>query len=105
MVLKIVGLGLILNQGSYLREAWNILDFVIVIEGYVSFFTQGSQINLQALRSFRVLRPLRTISNIEGLKMIVSALLSALPLLRDTLIVLIFFFTVFAIAGTQLWSG
>ena len=104
MVLKILGLGLILNRGSYLRDTWNILDFTIVLSGYFALFTISS-INFTSLRSFRVLRPLRTISNIEGLKLLVSALFSALPLLRDTIIVLIFFFIIYGIAGVQLWSG
>ena len=30
MMLKISGLGLILNEKSYIRDPWNILDFVIV---------------------------------------------------------------------------
>jgi hypothetical protein len=38
MVLKILGYGLILNNGSYLRDAWNILDFVIVLSGYLEIF-------------------------------------------------------------------
>ena len=39
MVLKILGFGFILNKGSYLRDAWNILDFFIVISGYIELFT------------------------------------------------------------------
>jgi len=104
MVLKICGMGFFWNQGAYLRDAWNILDFIIVAQGYFSLFA-SSDVNLQALRSFRVLRPLRTISNVEGLRILVSALISALPLLRDTIIVLLFFFVVFAIAGVQIWAG
>ena len=105
MVVKIVSLGFILNTGSYLRDAWNILDFVIIASGYMSMFLQGSGVNLSALRSFRVIRPLRTISSVAGLRIIVSALINALPLLRDSLLVLLFFFLVFAIAGSQLFTG
>ena len=65
----------------------------------------SGNIKLNALRSFRVLRPLKTISSIEGLRILVQALLSALPLLRDTIIVLVFFFGVFAITGLQTMSG
>jgi hypothetical protein len=36
---------------------------------------------------------------------IVSALINAIPLLRDSLLVLMFFFLVFAIAGCQLFTG
>ena len=30
MMLKISGLGLVLDEKSYIRDPWNILDFVIV---------------------------------------------------------------------------
>lgn len=52
-----------------------------------------------------MLRPLRSIQTIKGLKLLVNALLSSLPLLRDTLLVLVFFLLIFAIAGIQLISG
>ena len=31
--LKILALGLILHRGSYLRNMWNIMDFVVVVTG------------------------------------------------------------------------
>jgi len=105
MVLKILALGFILNKGSYLRDSWNILDFIIVMSGYVGYIFQGGGANLSVLRSFRVIRPLRTISSIQGLRIIVQALISSLPLLRDTILVLLFFFIIFAIAGVQLFTG
>ncbi len=105
MALKILGMGFIWNKGSYLRDSWNILDFVIVMSGYAGMIMSGGGSSLAALRSFRVLRPLKTISGIEGLRLIVSAILASMPLLRDTIIVLLFFFIIFAIAGLQLFSG
>ena len=35
MLLKIMGMGFVFNKGAYLRDAWNILDFVIVTSGYL----------------------------------------------------------------------
>ena len=35
MALKILGLGFVFNKGSYLRDAWNIMDFTIVMTGYL----------------------------------------------------------------------
>ena len=99
MVVKIVSLGFIMNKGSYLRDAWNILDFVIIASGYLGMFLQGSGVNLSVPRSLRVIRPLRTISSIQGLRVIVASLMNAVPLLRDSLLVLMFFFLIFAIAG------
>ena len=34
-LLKIVALGFCLHRGSYLRNVWNIMDFVVVVTGYV----------------------------------------------------------------------
>ena len=99
LVLKIMGMGFIFNKGAYLRDAWNILDFIIVASAYFALFFSSSSFSLSGLRAFRVLRPLRTISSIEGLKLLVTALLSALPLLRDTINILGFFFLIFAIGG------
>jgi len=99
LVLKIMGMGFIFNKGAYLRDAWNVLDFVIVASAYFTIFFSSASFSLSGLRAFRVLRPLRTISSIEGLKLLVSAFLSALPLLRDTIIILGFFFLIFAIGG------
>lgn len=35
MFLKIFGMGFIGNQGAYLRDMWNILDFTVVCSAYV----------------------------------------------------------------------
>jgi hypothetical protein len=100
MCLKIIGLGFILNKGAYLRDAWNILDFIIVSSGYLPYvLATDSGINLNSLRSFRVLRPLRTISTIKSLRKILTALFSAVPLLKNSIIILLFFYMIFAIAG------
>lgn len=32
-LLKIVALGFLLHKGSYLRNGWNIMDFVVVVTG------------------------------------------------------------------------
>ena len=40
MVLKILGLGLIIGENAYLKNSWNMLDFVIVLSGYVTLITE-----------------------------------------------------------------
>lgn len=91
------------------------MDFIIVITSLLS--VGGSEeaaagldgedegFNASSMRAFRVARPLRTISSIKGLKVLMTALISALPMLSDTIIILFGFFLTFAIAGTQLFSG
>jgi len=111
MVFKILGLGFIMAPNSYIRDAWNILDFVIVVSSYPALFqdpnvnSDEGSFNMGSLRAFRVLRPLKTISSIKGLKVLMQALFQAMPLLRDTIIILLFFFAIFAIGGTNLMSG
>ena len=58
-----------------------------------------------ALRAFRVLRPLRAITSVVGLKVLVQSVFTAMPMLQDTILVLIFFFLIFAIGGVNLFSG
>ena len=103
-IFKIFAMGFLFNKGAYLRDPWNFLDFVIIVSGYIPFLFDSS-VNLSVLRAFRVLRPLKTISTIKDLKILLSSLFSALPLLKDTLIILTFFYTIFAIAGLQLFMG
>ncbi len=52
-----------------------------------------------------MLRPLRAVTSIKGLQVLVVSIMSALPLLKDTAYVLSAFFAVFAIAGVQLLMG
>jgi hypothetical protein len=59
MLLKITALGFV-GRGSYLGDRWNWLDFFIVIIGFVGMIPGVG--NFSALRTFRVLRPLRTLS-------------------------------------------
>ncbi|KAL4477710.1 hypothetical protein ABPG74_002860 [Tetrahymena malaccensis] len=105
MGFKILALGFIFNKGSYMRDMWNILDITIIITGYLPYVINTSQVNLSAVRSLRVLRPLRTISRIKALKQILNTLFSSFSLLKDAIIIIIFFYLVFAIAGQQLFTG
>lgn len=101
---KMVGLGLVNTPEGYFRSAWNWMDFLIVLEGLLSTGLGGGG-KLSGLRAFRVLRPLRTVSRLGGLKLIVKALLASLPQLCNTILVCCFFFIIFGIAGTLVWNG
>lgn len=99
-VLKILGLGFLFNEGAYLRDGWNILDFTIVSSSMLPIFLgSNTGFSLNSLRSLRVLRPLRTISTVKSLKVLLNTLFSSLPYLLNTLIILLFFFIIFAVGG------
>lgn len=106
MVFKILALGFVFTRNSYLREPWNILDFTIIVSGYLPYFiNSNNSINFSGLRSLRVLRPLRTVTTIRNLRSLIFTIFNALPYLLEIIVVLIFAFLIFAIAGLQLFSG
>ena len=46
MFFKIFGLGFIFNKGAYLRDSWNILDFIIVVSAYIPLIISSGSMNL-----------------------------------------------------------
>lgn len=63
-LIKSIAKGFILNKYTYLRSPWNWLDFVVIVLGYVTLFVNLG--NLAGLRTFRVLRALKTVSIMPG---------------------------------------
>jgi hypothetical protein len=98
-VTKAVALG-----GLYSRDAWNGLDVVVVVEGWVSLQTKGGGY-LAGLKTLRILRPLRVANRLPALKRMVSAMLGSLPAIADSLIVLALALFLFALLCSMLWSG
>ena len=41
MCLKIIGHGFFFNKGAYLRDAWNILDFIIIVTAYIPYLVDN----------------------------------------------------------------
>lgn len=71
MLLKIFAMGFVMDKKAYLKDIWNIIDFTIVLSGYLPLVIGLTVLNLSALRSLRILRPLRTINKIKPLRDIV----------------------------------
>ncbi|KAM4609952.1 dihydropyridine-sensitive L-type skeletal muscle calcium channel subunit alpha-1-like [Polymixia lowei] len=114
--LKIVAYGLVFHEGAYLRNCWNILDFVIVFMGLFTFaldtintiagvpLEKGGGFDMKALRAFRVLRPLRLVSGVPSLQVVMNSILKAmLPLLHIALLVFLLV-TIYAIVGLELFK-
>jgi len=103
MLLKVFAKGLILHRFSYMRDYWNILDCVIVFTGFLTFFNLGN--NLSVLRAVRLLRPLRAISSLEDMRIIIDAFLKSLPMLSNSIVLFVFLLLMYAIIGVQLFKG
>nr|XP_019611801.1 PREDICTED: voltage-dependent T-type calcium channel subunit alpha-1H isoform X1 [Rhinolophus sinicus] len=104
MVIKMVALGLF-GQKCYLGDTWNRLDFFIVMAGMMEYSLDGHNVSLSAIRTVRVLRPLRAINRVPSMRILVTLLLDTLPMLGNVLLLCFFVFFIFGIVGVQLWAG
>ncbi|XP_069738709.1 voltage-dependent L-type calcium channel subunit alpha-1F-like [Phaenicophaeus curvirostris] len=118
--LKIIAYGLVLHPSAYIRNGWNLLDFVIVIVGLFSVILEQVShkpgeahhmsgkpggFDVKALRAFRVLRPLRLVSGVPSLHIVLNSIMKAMvPLLHIALLVL-FVIIIYAIIGLELFIG
>ncbi|XP_040289745.1 sodium channel protein type 4 subunit alpha-like isoform X7 [Bufo bufo] len=102
-LIKILARGFCLKEFTFLRDPWNWLDFSVIVMAYATEFVDLG--NVSALRTFRVLRALKTISVIPGLKTIVGALIQSVRKLADVMILTVFCLSVFALIGLQLFMG
>uniref|UniRef100_A0A669CVS7 Sodium channel protein n=1 Tax=Oreochromis niloticus TaxID=8128 RepID=A0A669CVS7_ORENI len=101
--IKILARGFCTVPFTFLRDPWNWLDFTVIMMAYLTEFVDLG--NVSALRTFRVLRALKTISVIPGLKTIVGALIQSVKKLADVMILTVFCLSVFALIGLQLFMG
>jgi Ion transport protein len=108
-VLKIIALGFVWGEGTYLKDSWNILDFMIVLSSVLNWllsaFSTVSFSFLRGFRALRALRPLRMISKDEGMKTVVNSLLKAIPSLFNVALINLLFLVVFGILGVQIFKG
>lgn len=111
-LLKIIAFGFFMPKHSYLRDGWNWLDFIVVVTGDVSlamtFLDYGSDadaIDLSWLRVFRVLRPLRSLTVMPEMKVLVNTVLLSIPRLGNVFAMGLFLFVVFGILAINFWGG
>uniref|UniRef100_A0A3Q0SF70 Calcium voltage-gated channel subunit alpha1 Ib n=1 Tax=Amphilophus citrinellus TaxID=61819 RepID=A0A3Q0SF70_AMPCI len=104
MVVKMIALG-IFGRRCYLGDTWNRLDFFIVMAGMVEYSLDLQNINFTAIRTVRVLRPLKAINRVPSMRILVNLLLDTLPMLGNVLLLCFFVFFIFGIIGVQLWAG
>ncbi|XP_046888496.1 sodium channel protein type 4 subunit alpha A [Hypomesus transpacificus] len=105
MLLKWVAYGF----QTYFTNAWCWLDFLIVD---VSLISLGANLMgyselgpIKSLRTLRALRPLRALSRFEGMRVVVNALVGAIPSIFNVLLVCLIFWLIFSIMGVNLFAG
>ncbi|XP_051249597.1 LOW QUALITY PROTEIN: sodium channel protein type 4 subunit alpha B [Dicentrarchus labrax] len=100
---KVMSRGFCVGEFTFLKDPWNWLDFMVISMAYLTEFVDLG--NVSVLRTFRVLRALKTITVIPGLKTIVGALIQSVKKLADVMILTVFCLSVFALIGLQLFMG
>ncbi|XP_019963117.2 sodium channel protein type 4 subunit alpha A isoform X1 [Paralichthys olivaceus] len=105
MLLKWVAYGF----KTYFTNAWCWLDFFIVdislislVANWLGFSDLGP---IKSLRTLRALRPLRALSRFEGMRVVVNALVGAIPSIFNVLLVCLIFWLIFSIMGVNLFAG
>ncbi|XP_073076774.1 voltage-dependent N-type calcium channel subunit alpha-1B isoform X7 [Manis javanica] len=101
--MKIIALGFVLHKGSYLRNGWNVMDFVVVLTGILA--TAGTDFDLRTLRAVRVLRPLKLVSGIPSLQVVLKSIMKAMAPLLQIGLLLFFAILMFAIIGLEFYMG
>ncbi len=94
-----IGLRIIAYRTAFFKNGWNLFDFTVIL---VSLLAATS--GLAALRAFRVLRVLRVITVIPRMRVVVSALLDAIPGIASVGVVLALIIYVFAVIGANLYG-
>jgi hypothetical protein len=105
-LLKCVAMGFT----AYLSDGWNWIDFFVVISSFSQDIMtilnpESTSSGLSALRAFRLLRPLKLLSSIPSLKILLGTLLNSVQSLGNIMGLACFFFTIFSILGVALWQG
>uniref|UniRef100_A0A3P9KUF1 Calcium voltage-gated channel subunit alpha1 E n=1 Tax=Oryzias latipes TaxID=8090 RepID=A0A3P9KUF1_ORYLA len=103
--IKIIALGFVFHKGSYLRNGWNVMDFIVVLSILAA---AGAHLNisvdLRTLRAVRVLRPLKLVSGIP-LQIVLKSIMKAMVPLLQIGLLLFFAILMFAIIGLEFYSG
>ena len=97
IILKLYARGL-----RFFKSNWNNFDFIIVALSLLP--GNGVFSCFRVVRALRIFRTARLFGKIENLRIIVSAMLKALPNLGWLFVVLMIFFYIFAVLSTTLFG-
>ena len=65
-----------MGNNTYLSEAWNWLDFIVVVTSLLE--NLPGMDGVRGLRTFRLFRPLRSLATMPSMKLLIGTLMSSL---------------------------
>ena len=107
VIIKVIAAGFAFNgPRSYIRSAWHIMDFFIVIVSILTLVKLPIKITfLKIIRMIRLMRPLKIISKNENLRMSINALVVSIPAIASLMVIVLLIMFIFAIMGVSLFKG
>lgn len=86
---------------DFFKKGWNVFDFIIVVVSLIPLDDSEYALIARMLRLFRVMR---LISFIPELRVLVSALISALPRMGYVALLMFIIFYLYAVIGNMMFS-
>lgn len=101
--LRILAYDVLDPERGYFTQPFNVLDFFIVLGSIISLYPGMGE--LVILRILRVLRPMRLLSRVPGMKVIFDFLIESSGEIFDVVGVVTFCHVLFAVVGMELFMG
>ena len=105
LVLKMTAFGVLRHSGAYFRDMWNLLDFFIVVVSAVDLVAGNGIKAIKVVRFLRALRPLRMVRRLDGLRLVLHAVVGAIPNCVHVAMVAVLFHLIFGILGVNFFGG
>ena len=109
LVLKVIVQGfLYCGKSSYMRQNWNILDFLIVVFSLTPLILKNVDQQFKYTAVFRViklLKPFRMISRSESLKVALISLFKSMSKINSVIAISFMFFTLLSIIAINQFKG
>lgn len=98
MISKLFALGVFSHKGAYFRSVWNAIDFIVFVTSLLALFNNSFKIG----RALRVLR----LTNLSfSLRVILTALFSAIPGMGSVFVLCGLLWWIYAVLGVALFKG
>ena len=75
-LVRMVAMGAWGHPHAYCQDSWNILDLVIVVAGLLEI-SGASSAKFSMLRTLRILRPLRSVTRIPSLRLLITTIVQS----------------------------
>ena len=106
MVFKLIAFGVVMHEGAYLRNGWNVLDFCIVLVSFLAIvidYTLATPISF--LRAIRAFRAFRLMGRFKQTRLVALVLLYCIPEVINVVVFSILLWLIGGIIGVQLFAG